>query len=72
MTALDFIKSIPHLPSSRRNPGQRPSNGELMTWLNDGAIVFEYQDKKIKPKPYDEIRKPYCLVFFPNGHRVTM
>ncbi len=71
--AIEFLKSYPYLPVAlKRGTGReifgRPSNSELVRWLNDGAVVIN----GIKPKPNDFIEYPIKeLVFFPNGKRRT-
>ena len=70
MTALEFIKSLPHLPYSVEHTQGRPSNSEIFRWLTKGSVVINGKT----PQPKEEIEFPITeLVFFPKGIRkVTM
>lgn len=72
MNALEFLKSITHVPMFIRNEKPiRASNGDRKRWLNDSAVLIN----GTRPKPQDTIEFPVTeLVFFPKSEklRVTM
>ena len=68
MGALDYLKSIPHLPHSVEHGKQRPSNSEIYRWLKSGSVIINGE----RPQPNDEIELPVNeLVFFPSAKRKT-
>jgi len=65
MTALEFLKTIPHLPMAFL--GEKPvkaSNSEIRRWLESGGV----QINRKRPKPNEEIEFPVeQLIFFPKN-----
>ena len=70
MTALEFLKSIPHVPMDML--GEKPvvaSNSCRRRWLENKSILLN----GAKPGPQDKIQFPvWQLIFFPKGRRCTM
>lgn len=69
VSALDFLKSFPHLPMQMHgNQPVKASNAELRRWLESGSVIINGE----KPKPKDLVTFPvWQLIFFPNGKRRT-
>lgn len=69
MTAYEFLKTFPYLPSSAEGRyGGRPSNSEVRRWLINRAVII---NKKV-PQPNDKVNFPIKrLIFFPKGKRKT-
>ena len=65
MTAFDFLKNLPYLPSSKEGcKTGRPSNSEIRRWLISHSVVIN----GIKPLPDDEVKMPITeLIFFPKS-----
>ena len=69
MTALEFLKSFPHLPYDNENHRTTPSNSVLWRWLDKGSVIINGKT----PKPNEEIKYPIkSLIFFPKGNTITM
>jgi hypothetical protein len=68
VTAFQFIRYLGVIPMSVENPCTRPSNSEIMRWLNQGSVLIN----GTRPKAKDVIDFPVTqLVFFPKGKRRT-
>ena len=62
--AIDYLKSLPRnwLPKNLEHGIKAPSNGALIRWLKNKAIIINGKT----PMPQDEIDFPITeLVFFP-------
>ena len=67
MQALEFIRSIPHVPMQfNGNQAVLASNGEKRRWLQNHSIIINGE----KPNWDDEVSFPITqLVFFPKSNR---
>lgn len=66
ITAYEFIRSIPWIPSN--DDGDRASNSDIRRWFDRKAVIIN----GVKPDWRDEITLPvHELVFFPKGKRKT-
>ena len=65
MTALELLKSIPHLPMFIRNGHvAKAGTSQCKRWLQDKAVLINGQ----RPGPNDEVELPITeLVFFPKS-----
>lgn len=65
MTALELLKSIPHLPMFVRNGHVvKAGTSQMKRWLQDKAVQINGK----RPAPNDELEFPITeLVFFPKS-----